>query len=138
MLWRVATLVGLLVVALEADQARSVWDRVYTEEQANRGEKLYAGRCAQCHGDSLEGVEAAPALTGPAFGDTWEGETLNALFDRMRTMPPDKPGVLSRAENADVLAHLLRVGGFPSGDAPLDSTAGALVGIRLLMYRPQP
>ena len=120
-----------------AAQSRTVWDKVYTEEQANRGETLYRQRCAQCHGDGLEGVEAAPALTGPAFSDKWEGETLRALFDRMRTMPPDKPGVLSRAENADVLAHLLRAGGFPSGDAPLDSTAGALGEITLRMYKPQ-
>lgn len=133
----IATTVSL-AVPLAAAQSRSVWDRVYTEEQASRGDKLYRQRCAQCHGDSLQGIEAAPALTGPAFSDKWEGETLSALFDRMRTMPPDAPGALSRAENADVLAHLLRTLGFPSGNAPLESTAGALGGITLRMYRPQP
>src|SRR5687767_9426522 len=79
-----------------SSQPATVWDRVYTVEQADRGEKLYADRCAQCHGDGLAGIEAAPALTGLTFYDKWEGETVEALFDRMRTMPPDKPGSLTR------------------------------------------
>ena len=114
----------------------TVWDRVYTVEQADRGEKLYAEHCAQCHGDGLGGVEAAPALTGLTFYDKWEGETVEGLFDRIRTMPPDKPGSLSRAQTADVLAHVLRVGGYPAGETPLDSTAGTLARIRLRMYKP--
>jgi S-disulfanyl-L-cysteine oxidoreductase SoxD len=114
----------------------TVWDGVYTKEQADRGESLYAERCAQCHGDGLQGVEAAPALTGPVFYNTWEGETLAALLDRMRTMPPDKPGSLSRVQTTDVLAHLLRVGDYPAGMAPLDSAAGALARITVRTYKP--
>ena len=50
------------------------------------------------------------ALTGPGFYGNWEGETLNALFERIRmSMPADNPGSLSRAQNADIIAHLLRV-----------------------------
>jgi mono/diheme cytochrome c family protein len=114
----------------------TIWDGVYTIEQADRGEKIYAERCAPCHGDGLGGIEAAPALTGLPFYDKWEGETLQPLFDRMRTMPPDKPGSLTRAQTADVLAHLLRVGAYPAGERPLDSTAAALSRITLRMYRP--
>ena len=137
---RQIALAAALSIALSAigagqDQI-TVWDRVYTVEQANRGEKLYAATCAQCHGDGMAGIEAAPALTGLTFYDKWEGETVQALFDRMRTMPPDKPGSLTRPETADVLAHMLRVGGYPAGDTALEATAGALARVRLRMYRP--
>ena len=116
---------------------RSVWDGVYSEEQATRGATLYAERCARCHGDGLGGVESAPALTGSAFYANWEGETLESLFERIRSsMPADKPGSLSRAQNADVLAHMLKVGGYPAGPTALDGQAGALTTIAIRMYKP--
>jgi len=133
----IAAALSIALSAIGAGQDQvTVWDRVYTIEQADRGEKLYAATCAQCHGDGMAGIEAAPALTGLTFYDKWEGETVQALFDRMRTMPPDKPGSLTRPQTADVLAHMLRVGGYPAGDTALEPTAGALARVRLRMYRP--
>jgi mono/diheme cytochrome c family protein len=131
-----AVLLAVLCSAIAAQETITVWDRVYTKDQAVRGEKLYADTCAQCHGDGLSGIEAAPPLTGLVFYDKWEGEAIQALFDRIRTMPPDKPGSLTRPQTADVLALILRVGGYPAGDMPLESTAGALARIRMRMYRP--
>ena len=130
--------VGTGLVAFSRTQQQStIWDGVYSSEQAARGKKLYAERCANCHGDGLQGVEMAPALTGPTFYSTWEGETLNALFERMRvSMPLDAPGSLSRAQNADILAHVLETGGYPAGSTALDPQAGALTRIKVLMYRP--
>jgi quinoprotein glucose dehydrogenase len=120
-----------------AAQQLTIWDGVFSAEQASRGEKLYADRCARCHGDGLQGVEAAPALIGTTFYATWDGETLDALFERMRSsMPQDAPGSLSRAQNADILAHMLKTGGYPAGQTALDPQAGALTRIRVLMYRP--
>jgi len=125
------------VLRLAAQSPRTVWDGIYTEEQAARGEKVYAERCGKCHGDTLGGQEAAPALTGSTFYSNWEGEALEALFDRIRsTMPQDKPGSLSRAQNADILAHMLRAGGFPAGPMPLDGQAGALSTVTIRMYKP--
>jgi mono/diheme cytochrome c family protein len=122
---------------LAAQSPRTIWDGIYSEEQAARGEKLYAERCGKCHGDTLGGVEAAPALTGTTFYANWEGEMLEALFDRIRTtMPQDKPGSLTRAQNADILAHLLHVGGYPAGPAALDGQAGALAAVTVRMYKP--
>jgi len=124
-------------VLLSAQSQRTVWDGVYTEEQATRGEQVYAEHCAQCHGEGLGGVESAPALTGPAFYANWEGETLNALFERIRmSMPQDSPGSLSRAQNADIVAHMLRVGGYPAGSTPLEGQASVLTGIKVLTYKP--
>ena len=113
--------------------------RLHGELGRARREKLYAERCARCHGDALQGVEAAPALAGPTFYGNWDGESLDALFERMRTsMPLDRPGSLTRAENTDLLAYLLRVAKYPAGPRLLDAQGGALTRIRIVMYRPQP
>jgi len=134
-----AACVILLATAVlhAAVQARTVWDAVYTAEQATRGEMLYVERCARCHGDTLAGMESAPALTGTAFYSNWEGETLDALFERLRSsMPQDKPGSLTRPQNADILAYILRVGGYPAGTTALEGQPGALSGIAIRMYKP--
>jgi mono/diheme cytochrome c family protein len=132
-----AAAVFAIAAATAAQAPRTVWDGVFTDEQDERGALLYATHCARCHGDGLGGVESAPALTGTSFYANWEGETLEALFERMRSsMPADKPGSLSRAQNADILAHMLKVGGYPAGTMPLDGQAGALAPITIRMYKP--
>jgi len=79
----------------------------------------------------------APALAGDTFNGNWDGVSLNDLFERMRTsMPQNKPGSLSRVQNADILAHMLKVGGFPAGDVPLDGQASALTQIKFVTYKP--
>ena len=129
----------MVAVTVAAQGQKTVWDKVYSVEQANRGEKLYGENCAVCHGDGLNGVEMAPPLAGDVFNANWEGVALADLFERMRSsMPQNNPGSLSRAQNADILAHMLRAGGFPAGDAPLDGQPGALTQIKFLTYRPQP
>ena len=134
----VSVVVLLSAAVLRAGvQARTVWDSVYTMEQATRGETLYAERCARCHGDTLAGMESAPALTGTVFYSNWEGEALEALFERIRSsMPQDKPGSLTRPQNADILAYILRVGSYPAGTTALEGQAGALAGITIRMYKP--
>jgi len=133
----IASAIFVTAIIVSAQAQKTVWDGVYTEEQAKRGAEVYAEKCAMCHGDSLGGVESAPALTGPAFYATWEGENLNALFERIRmSMPQDNPGSLSRTQNADIVAHVLHVGGYPAGSTPLEGQAGALTGIKVLTYKP--
>ena len=133
----IASAMWVMAAVVSSQAQKTVWDGVYTEEQAKRGADLYAEKCAMCHGDSLGGVESAPALTGPAFYANWEGETLNALFERIRvSMPQDNPGSLSRAQNADIIAHMLRVGGYPASSTSLEGQAGALTGIKVLTYKP--
>lgn len=131
-------IVLVTTMAAFAQAPRTIWDRVYTSEQAARGEKLYATQCAQCHGEGLTGVEMAPPLTGDMFNQNWEGVPLSDLFERIRTsMPQTNPGSLTRAQTADILAHMLKVGGFPAGDAPLDGAPGALTQTKFLTYKPQ-
>jgi len=133
-----SVIVVLAVLIASAQPKRTIWDRVYTAAQAGRGEKLYAEQCAQCHGEGLTGVEMAPPLTGDMFNSNWEGVPLSDLFERIRmSMPQNKPGSLTRAQTADILAHMLKVGGFPAGEQELDGQPGALTGTKFLTYKPQ-
>jgi mono/diheme cytochrome c family protein len=115
--------IGVFYSTLRAQQppSRSVWDGVYTEEQAKRGQPLYNRECASCHGDTLGGGEMAPPLTGGAFLSNWDSLTMGDLFERIRiTMPQNKPGKLSREVNADILAYILGVNEFPAGKTELE------------------
>jgi hypothetical protein len=57
----------------------------------------------------------------------WAGQTLDDLFEQIQTsMPADHPGTLSRAENADILAYLLKANGLAAGKAELSSDAEVL------------
>lgn len=104
----------------EQPAPRSVWDGVYTAEQAQRGEPVYARECSTCHGEKLAGHEDSPPLAGPEFLDGWDGSTLDKLFDKVRlTMPKGEPGTVSVREKADVLAYILSANKFPAGKAEL-------------------
>jgi quinoprotein glucose dehydrogenase len=117
--------------------ARTVWDGVYTAEQAARGASVYAARCGACHGSSMEGGEMAPALSGPTFLGNWDGLTVGDLFDRTRsTMPLDDPGSLSRVQVLDVTAEMLRANRFPAGQTPLEARPEVLGQTRIQAYRP--
>ena len=102
------------------DSQRTVWDGVYTGDQAKRGEAAYVEACSNCHGRTLEGADMTPALTGGAFMANWDGLTVGDLFDRIRiSMPADRPGSLSRQEDVDVIAYILRFNQFPAGKEEL-------------------
>lgn len=137
-------LVGCMLTASAAMAAqggapRSVWDGVYTEAQALRGEKAYGEHCLRCHGQTLTGAEAAPALVGDLFNANWEGVPLNELFERIRiSMPQDAPGSLSRQQNVDIMAYMLQVGRIPSGAAELATDTTVLGQVTFVSNRPQP
>ena len=59
---------ALCASAFRAQETRSIWDGVYTEAQAKRGEAIYFERCVRCHGPALMGgTDGAGPLTGPTF-----------------------------------------------------------------------
>ena len=114
-----------------AQSPSSVRDGVYSDAQAGRGAALYQTACASCHGDKLQGKGPTPALVGSDFVMDWTGMTVGDLFDKMQaSMPADKPGSLSREQNANLVAYLLSVNKFPSGAAELSSDAEQLKKIR--------
>ena len=104
---------------------RSVWDGVYTDTQAARGERQYGRSCEQCHGPDLAGdaVMEIPALSLDSFMTSWNGKTIKDLFDTVkRSMPKDKPGSLGTGSYVDVVAYLLQANKFPSGAKELART----------------
>jgi S-disulfanyl-L-cysteine oxidoreductase SoxD len=124
--------ITLFAAAIIAQSSRSVWDGVYTSEQAQRGEALYTRQCARCHGAQLTGGEAAPPLAGGDFLSNWNGFTVGDLFERVRiSMPADRPGQLTREQNADILAHILRANQFPPGKSELEQQTEVLKQIRI-------
>ncbi len=119
-----------------AQGARTQWDGIYTDAQARRGESLYSGQCAGCHGPDLAGG-AAPALTGTEFNSNWSDLPLGQLFDRVRnTMPENNPRTLSRQQTADILAYMLSRGSSPSGASELPTQADALNQIPFAAFKP--
>lgn len=117
-----------------AQDVRSVWDGVYTEDQAKRGEDLYFERCIRCHGPSyMGGTDGAGPLVGPTFNGNWNGVPLDQMLDRIRmTMPMDKPMSLSRQQTADAMAFIFSVNKIPAGKAELPRQAEIL---HLIQYK---
>jgi S-disulfanyl-L-cysteine oxidoreductase SoxD len=129
----------LLGAQAPADESRSVWDGVYTEEQAKRGEAVYQKECGVCHGAQLTGGESAPPLSGGVFLANWNGLTMADLFDRIRkTMPQTAPGRLTRQQDADVLAFMLSINRFPAGKTELYKQSEMLKEIRFESEKPAP
>lgn len=104
------------------EHQRTVWDGVYSEEQAERGQALYTESCSGCHAADLRGDNTSPSLVGMSFEFLWGGSTLGELFTRVQErMPTDRPGSLSGQTYRDILAFVLRANSYPPGSEPLTS-----------------
>ena len=111
--------------SLQAQPRQSVWDGVYTEEQAGRGQTLYQQSCGRCHGANLAGTFETPPLMG-RFIPYWSGTTMDVMFDYVSTaMPLDRPGSLGPTSNAAIVAYLLKANGFPAGTKEFGTTVDA-------------
>ena len=126
----------------EAGPMATVWDGVFTEPQATRGQVVYSGACGICHGRRLNGapedpdMRSTPPLARARFLRVWEGRSLATLFEYTRaTMPEDNPNSLTEQEYADVIGYMLTVGGMPAGDDELPPNPRSLARV---VIRPQP
>jgi hypothetical protein len=89
---------------------------VYTSAQAARGASVFDVQCAACHREG----GTAPVPAGERFSKSFADSTLLAVFTTIQTtMPRQAPASLTDAEYVDVLAHLLRLNGYPDGMAEL-------------------
>jgi mono/diheme cytochrome c family protein len=112
-------LVLLGTLAGDAWQLRSITDGVYSAAQAERGQKIYQGQCAECHGKTMEGT-VGPPMAGETFLANWSARPLASFVDRIqKTMPFNQPGTLSRQESTDLTAYMLQVGRFAAGKTDL-------------------
>jgi quinoprotein glucose dehydrogenase len=126
----IATLSSLLSVSAFAQD--STRDGIFTTQQAQAGANIYQTSCIECHGATLRGGEAGPALVGASFWTKWAGQSLGALYQiTASTMPVNNPNGFTPTEYANLIALILHQNGLPAGDAPLADNAGALVGVRL-------
>ena len=120
-----------------AEAKASVWDGVYTVEQADRGAPLYAERCSECHGEGLQGDDVSPPLVGSDFLWDWNGTSVGDLFERIViSMPEENPKSMTPQQKADVLAFVLQQNEIPAGDAELASSKKELSPIRIDAVRP--
>jgi mono/diheme cytochrome c family protein len=113
---------------------QTVWDGVYTDAQATRGERQYGRACEQCHGPDLSGdsVKEIPPLSLDSFMTSWSGKSVKDLFDTVkRSMPKDKPGSLGTGAYVDVVAYLLQANRFPSGSSELPRSPEQLESIAI-------
>jgi hypothetical protein len=133
----VVTIAAAWAAAQEA--GRTVWDGVYSADQAESGKHRYSGQCKSCHGQSLDGghifgsrTRTAPALRGEAFLSHWIGHSTADLFNEIaRYMPLDHPGTLSDDVNASILAFILQENGLPPGSQNLPMDTAVLQTIQI-------
>jgi mono/diheme cytochrome c family protein len=126
------TLAAAAAAVVVAQEGPTVWDGVYTQDQATRGQAIYKDNCQACHGDTLGGTLMAPTLTGDDFMGDWVGRTVAALAKRTQaTMPADDPGKLTPQQVADTLAYVFAKNSLPAGQKELAVETEALNQIRI-------
>jgi len=111
----------------------SLWNGIFSSQQASRGKSSYDGVCARCHGAQLAGgADGGPTLKGSTFLAHWNNDTLASLYVKIRdTMPRNTPGTISEEVKIEILAYLLEQNGFPAGHAELKANLPALDELRL-------
>ena len=123
-------------VAQGAASGGTVWDGVFTEEQASRGEAAYGRSCAACHKEDLLGSGSAPALAGEAFFMRWNESTVDDVVQTMRgSMPQEAPSSLDAKVYVDIVTYLLKASGSPTGSSELTADRDRL---KLLRVTPPP
>ena len=126
-----AAFVVTCVVNYDASaQGKTTNDSVFTDEQATRGEDAYQQECAQCHLDDLLGDGIAPALIGAPFSFRWSELSVADMLVAIRTtMPQGAPASLSPQAYVDIVAYMLQVNDYPSGDVELPTAESELEAI---------
>lgn len=132
----VPSLLALALVGLQqflpAQSEPAAGVGVYTAEQAELGKSIYEKECATCHGESLEGKGKNVPLTGDAFLNKWNDQTMADLFMKTNTtMPASSPGTLTPDETVRVIAYLLHMNKFPAGKSELPTDPDALGAMKI-------
>ena len=142
--WTAAGAVTVFAGAQTAPARSTLWDGLYTDEQASRGNAVFNSTCVNCHTLDSEGNRP---LSGKKFWDSYTQKTVGDLFTFMqKNMPNGNGGSLSEKTYADLVALVLKSNGIPAGktelvpsevaavpiipkDGPAELPAGALVRI---------
>ncbi len=100
----------LLLSGILRGEIINLRDGIYTEPQAKDGAQLYTAYCAHCH---LPEFYADIQIT-------WSGmSVLDFYYKVSGSMPADKPRALSQSQYLKIVAWVLAINGFPSGNNPM-------------------
>jgi ankyrin repeat protein len=103
--------------------SKTIWDGVFTDQQAQRGQQVYQRACAACHLDSLQGDAVSPPLTGSGFLARFTGQSAHEMVQNLRaSMPQNAPDSLGDRAYIDLVSYLLKANGSKTGalELPLD------------------
>jgi mono/diheme cytochrome c family protein len=109
---------------------------LYAKAQVAAGAKLYESKCAQCHGENLEG-NVGPALRGPNMVRLAQKTklTISDFFQFMALqMPLDAPASLPKDQYASIMAYILARNGYPPGPKPLTYDAATHSNVVITTY----
>ena len=96
----------------------------YTAAQAAAGKTAFEAHCAACHGNTLMNGTFGPPLAGETFRAAWAGQSVRALLDSAKGMPPASPASLSDEAYASIVAYVLQVNGYAAGGMALTTGDG--------------
>jgi mono/diheme cytochrome c family protein len=128
----IAAVVGIAAgavpgVVAQTPAPKTLWDGLYTDDQASRGAAVFSATCTNCH--TLDSQGNRP-LSGKKFWDSYTQKTVGDLFNFMqKNMPNNSPGSLSEKTYADLVALLLKTNGVPAGTTELVPSAVAAIPI---------
>ncbi len=92
----------------------------YTSRQATRGNGLFRDNCVSCH--------ASSEFAGSSFERRWRNRAVGDIYEFvLYSMPDDNPGGLPAQTYADIVAYMLQLNDFPSGDTELPPSLDALM-----------
>ena len=102
---------------------KTIWDGVFTDQQAQRGQQVYQRACAVCHLDTLRGDTVSPPLIGAEFLGRFTGQSAHEMVQNLRgSMPQNAPDSLGDRAYIDLVSYLLKANGSKAGslELPLD------------------
>jgi len=120
---------GSAFLSAQAPQPRTVWDGIYTDAQAERGQFAFNQSCTNCH--TLEATGTRRPVTGDKFWEAWTQKTPADLLTWVSTnMPNGNGGSLPAPTYRDLVALILRANGFPPGTTEL--APETIVGVQII------
>lgn len=127
---------ALEIIRVADGADRTIFDGVFTAEQAAAGREHYMSVCVSCHENTARGGPGAPGLIAFTLNNKYAGQPLFVYFDYMRqNMPPGQGGWFIDEEYAEIVAFLLELHGAPAGETELPSDEE---GLNAIMIVPKP